>query len=629
MLLAVTLVLGLSGTAFASESGAEGYTDVPGWAKEYVDTVTELGLIDGRTATAFAPDEQASRVDLVVALYRLAKPAAAEGAANPFTDLDGLTDEQKAAITWAYTEKIVNGKTGTSFEPNGSILRQELAKLLNGFAAWTVKAAALTSREDVLGDFSDASQLEPWAREPMKWAVASEFINGSGGKLLPNGTATRAEVAAILCRYLADASTGDASKDDPRNGNAAKENELLVVSFGTSYNDNRVATIGAIEGALAEAFPEYDVRRGFTADIIIEHVLRRDGEKIDNVEEALQRAKDSGVKNLLVQPTHLMNGYEYGDLRKELEDNWADDFETIKIGAPLLTSDADYTAVAEAMVSATSSFDDGKTAVCFMGHGTEAASNGIYDRMQKVLTGAGHTNCFVGTVEAHPDVQDVLKMVQAGEYTRVVLRPMMIVAGDHANNDMADEADPDSWYSVFKAAGYEVVSEIKGLGEIEGIQQLLVDHAKAAVLLSETDIEKEPNPENAGKPEETAKPEEANPAGPSEPVAAALADGVYTIEVTSDSKMFRVVACELTVKDGEMTAVLTLSGTGYKQMYVGTAEEAGKAETGLIDFVEDAEGKYTFQVPVEALDQELPYAALGSKWFDRTLTFDSATAAAK
>jgi len=624
MLLAVNLVLGLAGTAFASEKA--GYSDVDGhWGKEYIERVVELKLIDGKTATTFAPDENMTRGDLVLALYRLAQQygkVTGTATTNPFTDVPDDA-KYKDAVLWANAEGIVNGY-GTTFEPESPVERQGIAKILNGFAAKLVGAESLRSSEDVLSGYPDVSEVESWAVAPLNWAVASEYITGSdGGRLDPLGKATRAEVAVILCRYLDDNSTGDASKDKVRNEDSIGEKELLVVSFGTSYNDNRAATIGGIEGALEKAFTDYSVRRGFTSDIIIEHVLRRDGEKIDNVEEALQRAKDNGVKELLVQPTHLMNGFEYGDLRKELEDNWADDFDTIKIGAPLLISDEDYTAVAEAMVSAAASFDDGKTAICFMGHGTEAASNGIYAKMQEVLKTAGHDNYFVGTVEAHPDVQDVLKLVKDGEYTRVVLRPMMIVAGDHANNDMAGDEE-GSWKRVFEDAGYEVVTEIKGLGEIEGIQQLLVEHAKNAELLSETTVTKEPNPENTGseaeKPAETTKPEETKPE---------LADGVYTIDVTSSSKMFRVTACELTVADGKMTAVLTLSGTGYTKMYAGTAADAEKAETGLIDYLENAEGAYTFTVPVETLDQELAYAALGSKWFDRSLTFESATAVAK
>ena len=308
---------------------------------------------------------------------------------------------------------------------------------------------------------------------------------------------------------------------------------LLVVSFGTSYNDNRAATIGAVESAMETAFPDYAVRRGFTANIIIEHVQRRDGVVIDDVNEALDRAKANGVKNLLVQPTHLMNGYEYGDLVKDLEKR-AGDFESVKIGAPLLTTDEDFAVVAQAMVDAAAGHDDGKTAVCYMGHGTEAASNGIYARMQKHLSDSGHDNFFVGTVEAEPTAEDLVKLVKAGGYEKVVLRPMMIVAGDHANNDMAGD-DEDSWKSVFTAAGFQVECEINGLGELEAIQQLLIDHAKEAKSLGETGIEVEPNP--AG----LEQPEEENPA---------VADGTYTVEVESDSSMFRVVKCELDRDDG-------------------------------------------------------------------------------
>ena len=611
LLLALVMVLGLTGTAFAS--GEEGYTDVPNWAKEYVETVTELGLIDGTSATTFSPNEIMSRGDLVLALYRLAdSPANAADAVNPFTD---VADDSpyKDAVIWAKTQGIVDGTTPTTFEPNGGSERRAIAKVLNIYAAWAVGKDSLSSSEDELSGYPDVAEVKAWAENAMNWAVASEFITGDNGRLAPTRTATRAEVAAILCRYLDDASTGDASRDNARNAAPAKENELLVVSFGTSYNDNRVATIGAVEGALEKAFEDYDVRRGFTADIIIEHVLRRDGEKIDNVKEALDKAVNAGVKNLLVQPTHLMNGYEYGDLRSLLEKKYADKFETITIGAPLLTSDEDFRIVAEAMVEAVGADDD--TAVCYMGHGTEAASNGIYAKMKTVLDEAGHTNFFVGTVESEPTAEDLVKLVKEAGYEKVILRPMMIVAGDHANNDMAGDEE-DSWKSVFEAAGLEVTCQVNGLGEIEAIQDLLVEHAKAAVKLEDTDIASEPNPEN---------PDNEEP-------AEALADGVYTVDVTSDSGMFKVVAAELTVKDGEMTAVITLSGTGYDQMYVGTKAEAEAAAEGFVDYVEDAEGKYTFTVSVAGLDTELAYAAHAVKsgsWFDRTLTFDSTTLEAK
>ena len=273
--------------------------------------------------------------------------------------------------------------------------------------------------------------------------------------------------------------TGDASLDDPLNQDDIGEAELLVISFGTSYNDNRRLTIGAIEKAMQEAFPDYSVRRGFTSQIIIDHVKDRDGEVIDNVGEALDRAVANGVKTLVVQPTHLMNGFEYDDLVTELAE-YSDAFEQVAIGEPLLTSDEDFQIVAQAIVDATAEYDDGQTAICFMGHGTEAESNGVYAKMQQVLTDGGHTNYFVGTVEAAPSLDDVLAMVQEGGYTKVVLQPLMIVAGDHANNDMAGDEE-GSWKAAFEAAGYEVTTVVEGLGQLEAIQDLLVDHAQAAI----------------------------------------------------------------------------------------------------------------------------------------------------
>ena len=264
--------------------------------------------------------------------------------------------------------------------------------------------------------------------------------------------------------------TGDASLDDPRNQDGIGERELLVVSFGTSFNDSRRLTIGAIEGSLAESFPDWSVRRGFTSQIIIDHVLSRDGVAIDNVSEALNRAADNGVKTLVVQPTHLMDGFEYNDLVDELA-GFADAFEAIAVGEPLLSSEEDFAAVAEAIV---------QTAICFMGHGTEAESNGVYAKMQQVLSEAGYDNYFIGTVEAEPSVEDLLAAVQAGDYKRVVLRPLMIVAGDHANNDMAGDEE-DSWKSVFESAGYEVECVLSGLGELEAIRDLFVQHAQAAM----------------------------------------------------------------------------------------------------------------------------------------------------
>ena len=273
--------------------------------------------------------------------------------------------------------------------------------------------------------------------------------------------------------------TGDASLDDPRNQDDIGERELLVVSFGTSYNDSRRLDIGAVEEALSEAFPKWSVRRAFTSQIIIDHVRERDGEVIDNVGEALERAVENGVKQLVIQPTHLMNGLEYEELERELA-NYADAFESVNIGSPLLTSDEDFDAVADAIVEATKEYDDGRSAIVFMGHGTEAASNSVYERMQGVLRSKGMVNYYIGTVEAYPDVHSVLANVAAGDYRRVVLRPLMVVAGDHANNDMAGD-DKDSWRSVFETAEYRVTCVLEGLGSVEAIQELYIAHAQEAI----------------------------------------------------------------------------------------------------------------------------------------------------
>lgn len=273
--------------------------------------------------------------------------------------------------------------------------------------------------------------------------------------------------------------TGDASLDDPRNADNIGDNELLVLSFGTSFNDSRRLNIGAIESDLEKAFPDYSVRRGFTANIVIDHIQNRDGIKMDDVDEAMNRAVDNNVKNLVIQPTHLMNGLEYQDLEEQVA-QYADAFDKIAIGKPLLTSEDDFKRVEQALVDWTSEYDDGETAICFMGHGTEAESNEVYQKMQDLLTADGHDNYFVGTVESSPSLEDVLAKVKAGSYKRVVLEPLMVVAGDHANNDMAGE-EADSWKTTFEDAGYEVTCLLRGLGENEAIRQIYVEHAQAAM----------------------------------------------------------------------------------------------------------------------------------------------------
>lgn len=295
--------------------------------------------------------------------------------------------------------------------------------------------------------------------------------------------------------------TGDASKDDPRNQDDIGENELLVVSFGTSYNDSRVNDIKSIEDALQEAYPDWSVRRAFTAQIIINHIQARDGEKIDNMDQALDRAVANGVKNLVVQPTHLMHGAEYDEMCEAVE-QYRDKFDSVAIAEPLLGEvgedatviNADKEAVAAAITAEavkTAGYDDAAaaaadgTAFVFMGHGTSHTAKVSYSQMQTAMQTLGYDNVFIGTVEGEPEdtaCDAVIEKVKEAGYTKVILRPLMVVAGDHANNDMAG-AEDDSWLSQFNAADcFESVdTQIAGLGEIGDIQQLYVDHAGAAI----------------------------------------------------------------------------------------------------------------------------------------------------
>lgn len=273
--------------------------------------------------------------------------------------------------------------------------------------------------------------------------------------------------------------TGDASADNPLNEDGIGESELLVVSFGTSFNDSRRLTIGAIENKMIEAFPDWDVRRAFTSQIIIDHVKKRDNVTIDNLKEALERAADNGVKKLVVQPTHLMSGFEYTDVKNEVAE-YADSFEKLAVGEPLLTSEEDFKEVISIITEATKEYDDGETAIIFMGHGTEADSNEVYTKLQTMIADAGFANYYIGTVEAEPGLEDVVQAAKDGGYKKVVLEPLMIVCGDHANNDMAGDEE-DSWKSVFEKEGFEVECVMRGLGELPEIQDLLAEHAKKAI----------------------------------------------------------------------------------------------------------------------------------------------------
>ncbi|MCD8022080.1 MAG: sirohydrochlorin cobaltochelatase [Lachnospiraceae bacterium] len=437
--------------------------------------------------------------------------------------------------------------------------------------------------------------------------------------------------------------TGDASLDDARNQDEIGENEILVVSFGTSFNDSRVEDIKGIEDAIAEAYPDWSVRRAFTAQIIINHVQARDGEEIDNVEQALERAVANGVKNLVIQPTHLMHGAEYDELVEAVEE-YADQFESVVVAEPLLGevgSDAtvineDKAAVAEAIVAAaveSSEYDsleaaaeDG-TAIVLMGHGTSHTAKVSYSQMQTQMEALGYENVFIGTVEGEPEetaCEAVIEAVAAAGYTKVILRPLMVVAGDHANNDMAGE-DEDSWLSMFTASGYfeSIETQIEGMGRIEAIQELYIEHTAAAI-------------ESLGLSDEAE--EDADAASES----AVLEDGVYTVDFDTDSSMFHVNEAldgkaVLTVENGEMTVHVTLVSQSIVNLFYGLAADA-EAEGAVlleptVDTVTYSDGTteevYGFDIPVPALDEEFDVALIGTKgvWYDHKVSVSNPVAA--
>ena len=430
--------------------------------------------------------------------------------------------------------------------------------------------------------------------------------------------------------------TGDASKDDPRNGDEIGENEILVVSFGTSFNDSRAADIKGIEDALQEAYPDWSVRRAFTAQIIINHVQARDGEKIDNMDQALERAVDNGVKNLVVQPTHLMHGAEYDEL-VEAVNEYKDKFDSVTVAEPLLgevgedtaTVNADKKAVAEAITAEavkTAEYDsleaakeDG-VAFVFMGHGTSHTAKISYSQMASQMADLGYDNVFIGTVEGEPEetaCESVIEAVKEAGYKKVILRPLMVVAGDHANNDMAGD-DDDSWKSQFEAskAFDSVECQISGLGEIEAIQKLYVHHTKDAIASTGLIVDLAANAEGTTK----------------------LADGTYQVKFTTDSSMFHVNEAnngmgELTVKNGKMTIHISLTSKKIVNLYEGLAADAEKDSKNVLqptsDTVTYSDGSTEevngFDVPVPYLDKEFDLALLGTKgtWYDHKVSVAS------
>ena len=421
--------------------------------------------------------------------------------------------------------------------------------------------------------------------------------------------------------------TGDASLDDPLNADDIGEIEILVVSFGTSFNDSRTNDIGGIEKAIQKAFPTLSVRRAFTSQIIINHVQARDGIKIDNVDQALERAVNNKVKTLIVQPTHLMHGAEYDELTETLG-KYADKFEQVIVSEPLLGEHADdekavnkdKEIVAKSVLDAAiedagfESIDksiEESTAFVFLGHGTSHKAKVTYSQMVNTFKDLGYPNAFVGTVEGEPEetsIDEVISAVADAGFKNVILRPLMVVAGDHANNDMAGD-DEDSWKSIFESKGVfnSVECQIEGLGSIEELQNLYVSHINDALEKDSIVIEDKSDNKTA------------------------LEDGIYSAKFETDSGMFKINETKegrgiLTVKDGKMTMEIVLSGDGIVGLYEGLAKDAKNDEKNRIncskvtvkydDGSEEEVNSFVIDVPV--LDKEFDLALIGKKekWYD-------------
>mgnify|MGYP003419250326 FL=1 len=421
--------------------------------------------------------------------------------------------------------------------------------------------------------------------------------------------------------------TGDASLDDPLNADDIGEIEILVVSFGTSFNDSRTNDIGGIEKAIQKAFPTLSVRRAFTSQIIINHVQARDGIKIDNVDQALERAVNNKVKTLIVQPTHLMHGAEYDELTETLG-KYADKFEQVIVSEPLLGEHADdekvvnkdKEIVAKSVLDAAiedagfESIDksiEESTAFVFFFFFTSHKAKVTYSQMVNTFKDLGYPNAFVGTVEGEPEetsIDEVISAVADAGFKNVILRPLMVVAGDHANNDMAGD-DEDSWKSIFESKGVfnSVECQIEGLGSIEELQNLYVSHINDA-------LEKDPIVIEDKSDNKTA-----------------LEDGIYSAKFETDSGMFKINETKegrgiLTVKDGKMTMEIVLSGDGIVGLYEGLAKDAKNDEKNRIncskvtvkydDGSEEEVNSFVIDVPV--LDKEFDLALIGKKekWYD-------------
>ena len=532
--------------------------------------------------------------------------AASEGIAGTFTV------PVKWVATFGKPETLVNLANGEPF-----VMSFKSKK--NG--TWYGRTATLDEEAGTL-------VFDPWV-DPAPANTVDELIAKIQSQVFTDTTWADCEAAKAAWDALSDAEkalveeydyfgrdTGDASADDPLNADEIGENEILVVSFGTSFNGSRAATIGGVEKALQAAYPDWSVRRAFTAQIIINHIYARDGVKIDNMQQALDRAVANGVKNLVVQPTHLMHGAEYDELVEALAPY--QDKMSITVAEPLLgpvgadssAINDDKLAVAQAVVAAAAAdagYADAAAAaadgaaIVLMGHGTAHSAAVTYEQMQAAMAQLGYANVFIGTVEGEPEsteCSNVIAAVKAAGYTKVFLRPLMVVAGDHANNDMADPDDEESWYSQFTAEGNfdaaNVTCQIAGLGEIPAVQQIYVAH--------------------------TAKVLPAPPA--------------IDLSITNNTGMFKAVtASAVENADGSATLTFALSGTGYKELYKGTYEQAvangdGSAAAGNDSWAHgytNADGKLEFQITIATgeLGKDVPVVAVSDSYYNKYLSGDN------
>ncbi|HIY63408.1 MAG TPA: sirohydrochlorin cobaltochelatase [Candidatus Mediterraneibacter stercoripullorum] len=250
---------------------------------------------------------------------------------------------------------------------------------------------------------------------------------------------------------------------------------ILVVSFGTSHLDTMGKTIEVIEKEMEERFQECNVYRAFTSGMIIRKLKRTEGISVDTVPEALSRMASDGIEEVIIQPTHIINGIENDRMMEDLMEHMSL-FKRIRVGKPLLSSVEDYKKAIHAVMAETE-LDDGEMLV-LMGHGTDHHANSAYPTLEYTFHALGYSQVLVGTVESFPELKNVMAKLKISEKKKVALMPFMLVAGDHAKNDMAGEED--SWKSQLEEEGYEVRVIMKGLGEFRGIRQIFMEHIEEA-----------------------------------------------------------------------------------------------------------------------------------------------------